>query len=142
MKTQKWFIYMVYDCPNLMRIDELSSRTLIFDNKCRYDIILGSDFLTKSGIDIKSSTWTIYWFENVRPMREPWQLDNKEYLAMADAINIQHKEELVNEDWIESYGTSTILDAKYEKVNVNDISSQQKHLTIDQQLKLESVLTK
>ena len=36
------------------RINE--QKALIFDSKCRYDIILGADFLTKTGIDIQYST--------------------------------------------------------------------------------------
>ena len=43
----------------------------------------------------------MHWFENIRPMREPWSLDNKKYVAMADVINIQHEEELFGEDWLE-----------------------------------------
>ena len=35
-------------------------KALIFDEKCRYDVILCADFLTKSGIDIKYSTGTMY----------------------------------------------------------------------------------
>ena len=54
------------------QIDE--QKALIFDGKCRYDVILGADLLTKSGIDINYSTGTMHWFENVRPMREPWKL--------------------------------------------------------------------
>jgi hypothetical protein len=82
------------------------------------------------------------WFENVRPMREPWALDNKEYVAMADSISIQQEDEQFGEDWLDSYLTNTILDAKYEKVDVRDVSSQQKHLTKSQQLELEKVLEK
>ena len=33
-----------------------NQRALVFDSDCRYDVILGSDFLQKSGIDIKYST--------------------------------------------------------------------------------------
>ena len=84
----------------------------------------------------------MHWFENVRPMREPWSLDNKEYVAMTDSISIQNKEELFGKDWLESCLTDTILDAKYEKVDVRDVSSQQKHLTKSQQLELEAVLEK
>ena len=40
----------------------------------------------------------MHWFENVRPMREPWKLDNKEYLAIADAINVQEEDEFFGED--------------------------------------------
>ena len=85
------------------RIDE--QKALVFENKCRYDVILGSDFLTKSGIDIKYSDGTMNWFENVRPMREPWALDNKEYVAMADSISIQQEDEQFGEDWLDSYLT-------------------------------------
>ena len=78
------------------RIDE--QKALVFDSKCRYDVILGADFLTKSGIDIKYSTGTMHWFENVRPMKEPWSLTNKEYHAMACAYDIQTDDELFGED--------------------------------------------
>ena len=44
---------------------------------------------------------------------------NKEYTAMADSYHIQHKEETLGEDWLDSYLTNTILDANYEKVYVS-----------------------
>jgi len=121
------------------RIDE--QKALVFDGKCRYDVILGADFLTKAGIDINYSTGTMHWFENVRPMREPWKLDNSEYHAMACAFDIQADDELIGEDWLDSYLTNTILDAKYEKVNVHDVSKTQTHLTPIQQMELERVLS-
>ena len=123
-------------CQKNRRIDK--QKSLIFENKCRYDVILGSDFLTKFGMDIKYSDGTMHWFENIRPMREPWSLDNKEYVAMADANNIQHEGDLFGEDWLESYPINTIVDAKYEKVDVRDVTSQQKHLVIAQQRELNS----
>ena len=46
-------------------------KALIFEEKCRYDVILGNNFLTKAGIDIKYSDGTMTWFENTLPMREP-----------------------------------------------------------------------
>ena len=61
---------------------------------------------------------------------------------MANAINVQEEDEIFGEDWLDSYLTNTILDAKYEKVDVKDVSSQQKHLTLDQQRELEQVLKK
>ena len=66
---------------------------LIFDQKHQYDIILGSDFLTKSGINIIYSTSTMEWFDNVLPMREAHKIDNTKYLAMADVLQTE-KEEL------------------------------------------------
>ena len=35
-------------------VDEIQA--LIFEGKCRYDAILGADFLTKTGIDLNYST--------------------------------------------------------------------------------------
>ena len=64
-------------------------KALVFNQKCQYDIGLGSDFLAKSGIDILYSTGTTKWFENVLLMREPHKVNNSEYLAMADAYIIQ-----------------------------------------------------
>ncbi len=40
-------------------------KALIFDgDSCRYDVILGADFLSKPGIDVKYSTRTMEWFDN------------------------------------------------------------------------------
>ena len=77
----------------------------------------------------------MHWFENVRPMREPWKLDNSEY----NAYDIQHDDELIGEDWLDSYLTNTNLDAKYEKVDLHDVATNQKHLTPGQQNELERV---
>ncbi len=47
-------------------------KALVFESKtCKYDVILGADFLTKIGIDVKYSTRTIEWFENELPIRDP-----------------------------------------------------------------------
>ena len=78
------------------RIDE--QKALVFDGKCRYDVILGADFLTKTGIDINYSTGTMHWFKNGRPIRESWKLDNSEYHAMACAFDIQVDDELIGKD--------------------------------------------
>jgi hypothetical protein len=40
-------------------------KALIFElETCKYDVILGADFLTKTGIDVRYSTGTMQWFEN------------------------------------------------------------------------------
>jgi hypothetical protein len=46
-------------------------KALIFDaDSCRYIVILGADFLNKTGIDVKYSTGTIEWFDNELPLRD------------------------------------------------------------------------
>ena len=75
-------------------------------------------------------------------MREPWKLDNKEYVAMAKSMNISQEDDVFGEDWLDSYAATSILEAKYEKVDIKDLARQQKHLTITQQQELQKVLQK
>ena len=73
------------------------------------------------------------WFENVLPMREPHKVNNTEYLAMADAYIIQTEEEELGDDWLDSYATTEILDARYEKANLSQVVKDQTHLNEIQQ---------
>ena len=53
-------------------------KALIFESEtCKYDVILGADFLNKTGIDVKYSTGTIQWFENELPHCDPHTLKIK-----------------------------------------------------------------
>ncbi len=56
-------------------------------------MILGPDFLTKTGIDVKYSTGTIQWFENELPLQDPHTLKDKDYVAMAEISAIQQESE-------------------------------------------------
>ena len=123
------------------RIDE--QKALIFNKKCRYDIILGSNFLTKAGIDITYSDGTMSWFGNTLKMREPWSLHNSDYLAMADTFEMQTEDEdIFGEDWLESYMTNTILDAKYVAVSIDQVVKEQTHLNTEQQNDLKVLLNR
>jgi hypothetical protein len=106
----------------------------VFAGDCKYDIILGADFLSKSGIDIKYSTGIIEWFDNELPMRNPHQLGGNEYLAMVDIFEVQRKAEAIfGMDWYDpTCYASEILDAKYGKVSTDDVVDQLTHLTLDQ----------
>jgi len=69
-------------------VDQQKALTFESDT-CNYDVILGADFLTKAGIDVKYSTGTIEWFENELPLHNPHILKDKEYAAMAKVIAMQ-----------------------------------------------------
>ncbi len=65
-------------------------KALVFDaDSCRYNVILGADFLSKTGIDVKHSTGTIEWFDDELPLHDTHYLQSKDLLAMAEAIEIQ-----------------------------------------------------
>ena len=107
-------------------------KALVFDGDIRYDLILGADFLAKSGIDIKYSSGTVEWFDNELPMRDPTCLDNHEYIAMAEALKVHREEEaLFGRDWYnpDCFATA-ILDAKYKKINVDEVVEQLTQITL------------
>ena len=114
-------------------------KALVFDQKCRYDIILGSDFLTKIGIGILYSTGTMEWLENFPPMREAHKLNNTEYLAMADVYIMQIEEEELGDDWLNIYATNEILDVKYGKVDINEVVKNQTHPNHEQRNHLRNL---
>jgi hypothetical protein len=114
----------------------------VFDGNIRYNLILGADFLTKSGIDIKYSSRTIEWFDSELPMQDPKYLDNSNYLAMAESLEVHREEEqLFGRDWYnpDCYATK-ILDAKYKKVNTDGVVEQLTHLSKTQKEDLHNVL--
>jgi hypothetical protein len=50
-------------------------KALIFESDtCRYDVILGDDFLTVSGIDVKYCISSIEWLKNDLPLHNPHDL--------------------------------------------------------------------
>jgi hypothetical protein len=109
-------------------------KALVFNGQCKYDVILGADFLSKLGINIKYSTGTIECFDNELPMRDPRKLNDKEYLAMADILGVQcEAEDIFGMDWYDpTCYVSEILDAKYGQVSTDEVVDQLNHLTTDQ----------
>ena len=105
-------------------------KALIFDaDSCRYDVILGADFLSKTGIDVKYSTGAIEWFDNELPLHDTHYLQSKDFLAMAETIETQLEDDFFGMDWYDpACYASEILDAKYEKVLVDDMIDQIDHL--------------
>ncbi len=68
-------------------------KELVFQSEtCKDDVILGADFLTKTGIDVKYSTGTIERFNNELTLRNPHLLEPKDFEAMAHIAKIQQEE--------------------------------------------------
>ncbi len=106
-------------------------------------MILGADFLSKTGTDVKCSTGTIEieWFDNELPLRGTRYLQSKDFLAMAKTIEIQLEDEIFGMDWCDpTCYASEILDAKYEKVLVDYVIDQLDHLNAQQKNDLKQVL--
>jgi hypothetical protein len=119
-------------------------KALIFDaDSCRYFVILGADFLSKTGIDVKYSTGTIEWFDNTLPLHDTRYLQSKDFLAMTETIEIQLEDDFFGMDWHDpTCYASEILDAKYEQVLVDDVIDQLDHLYAQQKNDLKLVLNR
>ena len=61
------------------------------------------DFLPKIGMDISYSTGVMEWYGNSIKMREPWGLNDQEYLHMVDSYFLQEEDDMFGEDWLDSY---------------------------------------
>ena len=115
-------------------------RALVFDNdQVRYDVILGTNFLSKAGIKLNYSEGKMEWFDCSLPLRPPGGLDSTDFDAMEDMFFIQAEDELFGEDWLSCYATD-ILDAKYEWTDVADVVDKQTHLNVHQKKDLLQVL--
>jgi hypothetical protein len=117
-------------------------KALVFHSEtCKYDVILGADFLTKTGIDVKYNTGTMEWFDNELPLCNPHLLQDKDFEAMAEIVEVQQEEALFGMDWYcPTCYAFEILDAKYEKVDVDEVINQLNHLNAEQNEDLREVL--
>jgi hypothetical protein len=111
-------------------------KVLVFDNNnVKYDIILGTNFLSKTGIMLNYSEGNMKWFDCSIPLCPPEVLDSKEFDTMEDMFHIQVEDEIFGEDWLECFATE-ILDAKYEKTDVAEVMKGLTHLNAHQKADL------
>jgi hypothetical protein len=82
---------------------------------CKYDVILGADFLTEIGIGVKYSIGSIEWFKNELLHPNPHDLKDKDFKATAEIIGYQQEVDFFGIDWYEPTCFAIgILHAKYE----------------------------
>ena len=120
------------------RIDQHTC--MVFDNdRCKYDIILGTNFLTKTGIKLDYAEEEMKWFDTTLPLRPTGGLNSDDFDAMVDAFHIQVENELFGEDWLDCFATA-MLDAKYEYTSVRQVVDKLEHLNMHQKADLLKVL--
>ena len=96
---------------------------LVFDSDFRYDVIIGSDLLKKAGIYIKRSTGRVECFGKNIPLCEAPRVETYEedFKTFIDDYLSQMEDEQFGGDIYDKYAAS-ILDAKYEKVDVDGLA--------------------
>ncbi len=80
------------------------------NNNVKYNIILGTNFLSKTGIKLNFTKENMEWFDCSIPLCPPGGLNLKEFNAMEDMFHILVKDKLFGEDWLKHFVTK-ILDA-------------------------------
>jgi hypothetical protein len=111
-------------------------KVLVCDNnKVKYDIILGTNFLAKTGIKLNYSEGNMEWFDCSIPLHPLGGLDSNKFDAMEDMFHIKVEYELFSEDWLKCFGTE-ILDAKYKRRDVVEVVKGLTHLNAHQKADL------
>jgi hypothetical protein len=105
------------------------------NDKVKYNIILGTNFLSKTGIRLNYSEGKMEWFDCSIPLCPPGGLDAKDFNTMEDMFFIQTEDELLGEDWLNCYATK-ILDAQYKQMDVTDVVNKLTHLNAHQKADL------
>jgi hypothetical protein len=93
-------------------------QALVFNNNnCRYDMILGTNFLSQTGIKLDYDCGKMLWYDSMLPMRPRKGLMSADFDHMEDMYYSQSKDELLGQDWLEIYAIE-ILDARYKWTDV------------------------
>ncbi len=94
-------------------------KVLVFDNNnIKYDNILSTNLLSKTGFKLICSEGNMEWFDQYIPLHPPGGLDLNKFDALEDMFHIQLKDKLIGEGWLKCFATE-ILDAKYEKTDAH-----------------------
>ena len=93
---------------------------IVFDSNCRYDLILGGDFLQKTGIIINYKECQIEWLDRKLPLRNAYEFQKEDISLLVDTLYAQEDKEWFEDEFMESLAT-TILDATYNKVDLDEV---------------------
>ena len=104
----------------------------VFQEDCRYDVIFGRDFLSKTGLDIRFANNTMQWMNVMVEMKDipPMRLGR---------VNQNQNDD--NDDEKEMFATM-ILDAKYDGASPEKVAALQTHLTQTQRNDIKNLVAK
>ena len=120
-----------------MRIPQFTTKWKVdfefsmFDKGGGYDIILGRYFGQQIGINVLNKSQTFEWDEVEIPMVPRGYWTGNKIKTFHEECRMIRKEEA---------NKAEVLDAKYEKINVNEVTQSQDHLNMEQKNLLKTVL--
>ncbi len=102
----------------------------VAENLGAYDMIIGRDVLRDLGINIKFSDMTVEWDNSTIPFKDIDDVPRAYYIQDSYAVD-QATSRLKH-----------ILDAKYEAADLGQVAEECTHLSIEERLKIRSLLLK
>jgi hypothetical protein len=110
-----------------------SMAAYIFDAPCKYDMIIGCNWLVPNKFDISFSTGTMNWFNCSIPMKPA---------STTEMFFLKNHDDMTDDPLFDLYMTqnSEILPAKYDEVFLDKVVAMQDHLSDEQKTKLCSSL--
>ena len=100
--------------PELDKVITLNHQeALVGDSLWNYDMTIGRDFILCAGIVLNFDLWKVQWFGESVDMQSKFELTAENLIV-----------ENLEDDGLEQLNSfvSTILDAKYERVNPNIVA--------------------
>jgi hypothetical protein len=96
LKTQEVVMMQDIRLPEFDKNRRINQqKVLVFDNdNAKFDIILGTNFLSKTGTKLNYSEGNMEWFDCSIPHCPPGGLDLEEFNDMEDMFHIQVKDEI------------------------------------------------
>ena len=124
-------VQAAFSLPELHEERMVTWKFHVTDSPMNYDMIIGQDLLSELRIDVLFSSNKVLWDFKDTPFKSVHATEKVDY-HVVDSPCIEEATERIKQ----------ILDAKYEKADVNEVAKQSTHLTPEQQRKLASVLKK
>ncbi len=119
----------------------LEHNALMFDVPTRYDLILGSDILAKTVINLNYVDGTMDWLDLCLPMCNPYT-ECSDFEAMTVSHLLPKNDDFISKIRMYAFLSSHILDAKYEELDIKKFLSELAHLNDDQKDNLLEVMFK
>ena len=117
--------------PELSDTAEINIKCHVTKQKSKYDLILGREILRELGITLNFNNNTINWSDTSIPMK-PVENNTRIHFAISDSKRVASETKRIKK----------ILDANYEKADLNKIVDDLKYLDKNKQSKLLKLLKK
>jgi hypothetical protein len=129
--------------PDFSRTRKIEAQyALVLSSECRYDLIMGRDFLANCQIKFDFGSNTLSWFDIERPMKPRDQI----WLQPKDLRDSLFNEYMdiddINDDNNDDFFASEIKPADYKKVDVAEVAQSCSYLLQEQRNDLQVLLEK